>query len=93
MNNKRRLYNFEASKEVNWSSGQLTKMFVKYFGLHEISEGTVALNSYSNVFAGEVLRLDALELPLQAGIKHSFPTIKSIDKISTNRKMILIYFR
>ena len=82
VNNNAVLYNFEASKEVNWSSGQLTKLMVKYYGLKEISEGAIALNSYSNVFAGEVLRLDALELPfLQAGIKHSFPTIKSSVKL------------
>ena len=83
-NNNAVLYNFEASKEVNWSSGQLTKLMVKYYGLKEISEGAIALNSYSNVFAGEVLRLDALELPfLQVGIKHSFPSIKSSVKLQT----------
>ncbi|HNX88628.1 MAG TPA: 4Fe-4S binding protein [Paludibacteraceae bacterium] len=81
-NNHALLYNIEVSKNINWSGGQLTKLMARYYGLHEISDGAVALNSYSNVFAGDVLRLDALELPFfQAGIKHSFPTIKSSVKL------------
>ncbi|MBP1664754.1 MAG: iron-sulfur binding protein [Bacteroidetes bacterium] len=80
-NNHALLYNIEVNKDINWSGGQLTKLMARYYGLHEISDGAVALNSYSNVFAGDVLRLDALELPFfQAGIKHSFPTIKSSVK-------------
>ena len=81
-NNNAILYNAELSKDVDWKSGQLTKIFTKYVGITEISQDAVALNSYSNVFAGEVLRLDAMELPfLQAGIKHSFPKIKASVKL------------
>lgn len=81
-NNNALLYNIEANKEFNWSNGQLTKAFVKYYGLKEVSANAIALNSYSNVFAGEVLRYDALELPFfQTGIKHSFPSIKSSIKL------------
>lgn len=81
-NNNAVLYNAELSKDIEWKNGQLTKAFARYLGLQEISKNAIALNSYSNVFAGEVLRLDALELPFfQAGIKHSFPKIKFSVKL------------
>lgn len=80
-NNKAFIYNLGAEKQINWGS-QMTKLFVRYIGVYAIDSLATAQNSYSNVFAGEVIRLDAFELPfVQAGIKHSIPKIKSSIKL------------
>jgi len=76
------LYSFTVQKQFSWNNGQQTRIFGKYIGLHQIDSTAIALNSFSNAFAGEVLRMDALELPLfQAGIKQSFPSIKASLKL------------
>lgn len=76
-NNKALIYTIGAEQQFKFGSQQ-TKLYATYLGLHRIDSLARALNSYSNVFAGEVLRLDALELPiLMAGLKHSFSKIKT----------------
>jgi len=80
--NKALLYSFTVQKQISWNNGQQTRIFGKYIGIHQIDSTAIALNSFSNVFAGEVLRMDALELPLvQAGIKQSFPSLKASLKV------------
>ena len=76
------LYNITAQKEITWSNQQQTKVFGRFIGILKIDSTAHALNSFSNVFAGEVLRLDAIELPIfQCGIKHSIPSIKTSVKL------------
>lgn len=76
------IYSVTADKQLEWNNGQMTRFFVRYIGLSETDKGAMALNSYSNIFAGEVLRLDALDLPFfQAGIKHSFTSAKTSVKL------------
>lgn len=76
------LYSINADKQFEWSNNQMTKLFARYAGIAPIDKNAIAVNSFSNIFAGEVLRLDALELPfVQAGIKHSFPAIKTSLKL------------
>ncbi|MCX6309453.1 MAG: hypothetical protein NTY32_11690, partial [Bacteroidia bacterium] len=76
------IWNLTAQKEINWSNQQQTKIFGRYIGMIKIDSTATPLNSFSNVFAGEVLRLDAIELPIfQCGIKHSFPSLKASVKL------------
>ena len=76
------IWNLTAQKEITWSNQQQTKIFGRYIGMIKIDSTAHALNSFSNVFAGEVLRLDAIELPLfQCGIKHSIPSLKASVKL------------
>jgi hypothetical protein len=76
------MYNLTAQKEFTWSNQQQTKVFARYIGTVQLDSAAHALNSFSNVFAGEVLRLDAIELPiLQCGIKHSIPSLKASVKL------------
>ena len=76
------IYSFTADKQLEWNNGQMTRLFARYIGLSEINPGAIALNSFSNIFAGEVLRFDALDLPfLQTGIKHSFTKTKTSIKL------------
>lgn len=76
------LYNMEVNKDYLWNDKHRTKVFAKHYGVYGISSNAMALNSFSNVFAGEVLRLDAMELPFfQMGIKHSFLPIRASLKL------------
>ena len=76
------IWNLTAQKEITWSNQQQTKIFGRYIGMIKIDSTAHALNSFSNVFAGEVLRLDAIELPIfQCGIKHSIPSLKASIKL------------
>lgn len=55
----------------------------RYIGVYEIDESAKILNSYSNLFMGDVLRLDSRDaLPLlQIGARVSFPSIKTHIKL------------
>lgn len=76
------IYSLYADKQLEWQNGQMTRIFARYTGLNAIDKGAMALNSFSNIFAGEVLRFDALELPFfQSGIKHSFTKAKTSLKL------------
>jgi hypothetical protein len=76
------LYSLTLQKQISWSNKQQTKFYVRYLGLLKIDSTATTLNSFSNVFAGEVLRMDAIELPLlQVGLKHSIPTWKASIKL------------
>jgi len=76
------LWNLTAQKQITWSNQHQTKIFARYIGIIKLDSTAQALNSFSNVFAGEVLRLDAIELPLfQCGIKHSIPSLKASLKL------------
>jgi len=80
--NQALIWNLTVQKEISWSNQQQTKIFGRYIGVIKIDSTARALNSFSNVFAGEVLRLDAIELPLfQCGIKHSIPSLKASVKL------------
>jgi hypothetical protein len=81
-NNQALLYSVSADKQWSWNNGQITRLYSRYLGYNAIDRGAVPVNSFSNVFAGEVLRLDAIEMPfLQMGIKHSFPRLKASVKL------------
>lgn len=76
------IYNLTAQKEITWSNQQQTKVFARYIGQIQLDSAAYALNSFSNVFAGEVLRLDANELPIfQCGLKHSIPSLHASVKL------------
>ncbi len=82
LNQRALIWNLTAQKQFIWSSGQQTKVFARAIGVVKIDSTAHALNSFSNVFAGEVLRMDGIELPIvQAGIKHSIPSMKASIKL------------
>ena len=82
LNQRALIWNLTAQKQFIWSSGQQTKVFARAIGVVKIDSTANALNSFSNVFAGEVLRMDGIELPIvQAGIKHSIPSLKASIKL------------
>lgn len=75
-------YWFSIEKPVKWNNGTSTQIDVSYLGKMDISANAHFYPAFSNLFLGEVMRLDAIDLPLvSASLKHQFngklkPTIQ-----------------
>jgi len=81
-NNNALIYNFTAEKLFQWSAMQNTRVYARYLGYNAISAGARPINSFSNLFMGDMLRQDVLENPvLILGLKHSFSAIKTSIKV------------
>ncbi len=73
--NKGIIYLAKLEKSFRLKGGNRLSLSGAYYGLSEIDEGATVLNSYSNIMAGEVLRLDAVNMPLYLlGLKLNFPS-------------------
>lgn len=69
------------------SSKSRTNFYFRYYGLTAIDNEAKAMNSFSNIFAGSVLRLDASELPFfQASVRYRIPSIKTHLKVQYIRQ-------
>ena len=61
-------------KSKTWNNASLTKISGAYIGKYNIDENPIFQPLFSNLFIGEIMRMDATEFPLwQASIKHRFP--------------------
>lgn len=68
-------------KSVFWDNAHRSSFMLSYYGFHGLTDGAKALNRYSNILAGQVLRLDAPELPIYlASLKHNIPALKAFLK-------------
>lgn len=71
------IYHAKLSRMLTWDSGSRTIFAAGYFGKYDIDENAKVFPSYSNLFAGEVLRMDVVDMPLiQVSAKHNFPKYK-----------------
>lgn len=85
-------YIWKIGNQWNWNSGANTQIESAYMGLFEIDNGAIFQPLFSNLFMGEIMRLDAIDLPLVSGsIKHNFPGklnfhtgIRTVQKIEDN---------
>ncbi|MGQ1783964.1 MULTISPECIES: hypothetical protein [unclassified Saccharicrinis] len=65
-------------KNLLWNNGHKTSLMASHYGFTEIDDEAIVLNRFSNILAGEVLRLDATEMPLfLLSAKHTIPKIKT----------------
>lgn len=72
-NNKALLLDLRLSKDYSWSSFHRSFITLDYYRIYELDQNARALNRYSNLMYGEVLRLDAADIPLIAcAFKHRF---------------------
>lgn len=75
--NKGIIYLLELEKTFTLNSGQRLALSGGYYDFSEIDDNAMVLNSYSNIFAGEVLRLDAANMPFYLlGAKFTIPSTK-----------------
>lgn len=81
-NNNAMIYNISAEKQFQWGASQTTRLYARYVGYGSISKGGKPVNSFSNLFMGDILRMDVLENPIvMLGIKHSFTAVKTSIKL------------
>ena len=68
------VYIAKIAKSKTWDNASLTKISGAFIGKSNIDDNAVFQPLFSNLFIGEVMRMDATEFPLwQAMIKHRFP--------------------
>ncbi len=76
------IYVLKLDKSVMWSNMHRTNFELAYYDFSEFSEDAMVLNRYSNILAGEVLRLDAVEMPIfLLSLKHNIPKAKTHFKL------------
>lgn len=61
--NKGIIYLAKLEKAFTLKRGNRLSLGAAYYGFSEIDDNAMVLNSYSNILAGEVLRLDAVNMP------------------------------
>jgi hypothetical protein len=79
-------------RSVTWKSGAYTKMGAGYIGKYNIDDNALFQPLFSNMFLGEVMRLDATDFPLwKASLSHHFPgkykihvALKGVGQIEGN---------
>ena len=73
-NNNTIVYIAKFGKSRTWDNASLTKISGAYIGKSNIDDNALFQPLFSNLFIGEVMRMDAAEFPLwQMAIKHRFP--------------------
>ncbi len=73
-NNNTLIYIVKLGKIVSWQNGANTILDFSYIGKAEFSSNALYQPIFSNLFLGEIMRLDAPDFPLwTAGVTHRFP--------------------
>jgi len=80
-------------RSINWQKIGMTQLEAAFIGKHEIDDNAVFQPLFSNLFIGEVMRLDAPDFPLwNAKIKHNFVgklkfdvSLKAMGQIKANK--------
>ncbi len=81
-NNNGIIYNLKVQKDFIWSNMQKSSLLFSYYDFTDISTDANVLNRFSNILAGEVLRLDAAEMPIfLTSFKHTIPKAKAHLKL------------
>jgi len=87
------VYIASLGRSITWNSGAYTKFNAAYIGKYNIDENALFQPLFSNMFLGEVMRMDAVDFPLwRASVKQKFPgklkfdiTLKAVGQIENNK--------
>ena len=90
-NNNALVYIAKLGRNVTWDNASNTKFVLAYIGKYNIDDNAIFQPLFSNLFLGEIMRMDAADFPLwQAAIKHHFPgkmkfkiALKAVGQIDT----------
>ena len=87
-NQRALIYHFKLSKFYKWKKGNRTSFAFGYYGKLNYNDEAKAQMSFSNLFIGEVMRLDVYDMPLyQLSMKHNFPKIRLHVKLQAVKQM------
>lgn len=68
------IYLARADKELFWANASNTTLHAGYYGRHDLGGPARFEAAFTNLFQGEIMRLDAIDVPLLfAGVRHNFP--------------------
>jgi len=74
LHNNTLVYIAKLGKSKTWSNASNTKISGAFIGKYDIDDNAIFQPLFSNLFLGEIMRMDAADFPLwQAAIKHRFP--------------------
>jgi len=87
------VYIAKLKRNFMWNSGNHTEIGTAFIGKYNIDENALFQPLFSNLFLGEIMRLDATDFPLwQASVKHNFAGklkfhvgIKAVGQIYDNK--------
>lgn len=67
------IYYTVLEKDIYWANSHNTTFHLGYLGKYDIDNNARFEASFSNLFKGEIMRLDAVDIPIAfGGIKHNF---------------------
>lgn len=73
-NNNTMMYIANLGRIVSWQNASSTRFDVTYIGKADVSQNALYMPIFSNLFLGEIMRLDATDFPLwTAKVNHRFP--------------------
>lgn len=73
-NNNTVIYIANLGRIISWQNGSSTRLDVSYIGKADVTQDALYMPIFSNLFLGEIMRLDAADFPLwNAKISHRFP--------------------
>ena len=92
-NNNTAIYITDLGRIISWQNGSSSRFDISYIGKIDISKNALYMPLFSNLFLGEIMRLDATDFPLwTAKINHRFPGklkfnigIKSVSQIKDTK--------
>ena len=92
-NNNSIAYITRLGKSISWDNGSLTKVSGAYIGKYNIDNNAIFQPLFSNLFIGEIVRMDAPNFPLwQAAVKHRFAgkmkfhiALKAVGELENNK--------
>lgn len=87
------IYIGKLGRMFTWKSGANTELAATYVGKHDFDDNALFQPIFSNLFLGEIMRLDATDFPLwDASIKHNFTgklkfniELKAVGQIEGNK--------
>ena len=79
-------------RSITWNSGSYSNFGAGYIGKYNVDDNAIFQPLFSNMFLGEVMRLDATDFPLwKASISHNLPGklkfhvgVKAVGQIEAN---------
>jgi len=87
IDNNALIYYVNLSRTFNFGSKGQSLINLKYYGKYNIDKNAMAYASFSNLFIGEVMRMDMMDMPLyQFAFKHRVPKWKSQIKIQLTQQ-------
>ncbi len=87
------VYIFKLGKSKSWKNASNTKLGMAYIGKVNIDNNALFQPLFSNLFLGEVMRMDAVDFPLwNVELKHNFPgkikfhiAVKAVGQLEANK--------